>query len=279
MPKLSESYNLYVLRPDLAKEWHPTKNGGLGPRDVTPGSGKKAWWLCDKGHWWLATVRDRVRGMKCTFCRELNSHDDQRMADVKPELLREWHPTRNPNLKAREAVSTHPDKVWWICEQGHEWEATIRLRMAGRGCPFCSGPAVPVAAPRNSIAAPKPPAAEGWPFGGAAPHLAGFREAAASPMIGKELRRGRRYERPAVVMIEKVRSGILGYAELYNFSASGMMLRSEFSLPPGEIVTVKLDKPLHSSASTTMTGKVIWCRNMEAEDEGASPFGIGLSLI
>jgi hypothetical protein len=80
-------------------------------------------------------------------------------------------------------------------------------------------------------------------------------------------------------MIEKARSGILGYAELHNFSAGGMMLRSEFTLKPGEIITVKLDAPLHSSTSTTMTGKVIWCRNMEMEDEEASPFGIGLSLI
>ncbi len=279
MPKLSESYNLYVLRPDLAKEWHPTKNGGLGPRDVTPGSGKKLWWLCDHGHWWLASVRDRVRGMKCTFCRELNSQDDQRLVDAKPELLREWHPTRNPSLKAREVATSHPDKVWWICGQGHEWEATVRLRLAGKGCPFCSGPAIPPSAPRNPFAALKTVATEGRPAAGLVPDLAAFREAAAAPLSGPELRKGRRYERPAVVMLEKARIGILGYAELHNFSASGMMLRSEFSLHPGEVITVRLDKPLHSSASTTLTGRVIWCRNMEAEDEGGSPFGIGLSLM
>ena len=38
MPKASETYNLLTLRPDLAREWHPTKNGTLGPKDVTPGS-------------------------------------------------------------------------------------------------------------------------------------------------------------------------------------------------------------------------------------------------
>ena len=144
MPKLSENYNLYVLRPDLAKEWHPTRNGGLGPRDVTPGSSRKVWWLCEKGHWWLASVRDRARGMKCTFCRELQSQDDQRMADAKPDLLREWHPTRNPNLKAREVSVNHPDKLWWICEQGHEWQATARARLAGKGCPVCNNLAAPV---------------------------------------------------------------------------------------------------------------------------------------
>lgn len=279
MPKASETYNLYVLRPDLAKEWHPTRNGSLGPRDVTPGSRRKVWWLCENGHWWLAPVRDLVRGMKCTYCRELKGLDDQRLVDTKPELLKEWHPTRNPNLKARDICINHPDKLWWICEQGHEWEATVRVRLAGRGCPLCSNLPAPNSLPRRPMQAPPDRPAEDRQPLGAYSRLAAFREAAASPLSGKELRKVRRYERPTVVMIEKARAGILGYAELHNFSAAGMMLRSEFSLKPGEIITVKLDRPLHSSTSTSMTGRVIWCRNMEAEDEASSPFGIGLSLI
>lgn len=279
MPKPSESYNLYILRPDLAKEWHPTRNGGLGPRDVTPGSRRKVWWLCENGHWWSASVRDRVRGMKCTFCRELQSQNDQRLADAKPELLKEWHPTRNPNLKARDVSINHPDKLWWICEQGHEWEAAIRVRLAGKGCPLCSNLTGLIAFPRRPMPAPSDRPADGRQPLGAYPRLAALREAAASPLSGRELRKVRRYERPTVVMIEKARAGILGYAELHNFSAGGMMLRSEFSLKPGEVITVKLDRPLHSSTSTSMTGRVIWCRNMETENEASSPFGIGLSLI
>ena len=30
--------------PEIAKEWHPTKNGDLQPEDVAPKSGKKVWW-------------------------------------------------------------------------------------------------------------------------------------------------------------------------------------------------------------------------------------------
>ena len=30
-------------------------------------------------------------------------------------------------------------KVWWRCEMGHEWEAQIRHRANGSGCPYCSG--------------------------------------------------------------------------------------------------------------------------------------------
>jgi hypothetical protein len=45
--------------PELAKEWYPTKNGSLTSADFTPGSNKKVWWICTKGHEWLARVNDR----------------------------------------------------------------------------------------------------------------------------------------------------------------------------------------------------------------------------
>jgi hypothetical protein len=115
MPDASDAYNLYVLRPDIAKEWHPTRNGNPGPKDVTPGSRRKVWWLCEKGHWWLASVRCRTRGMQCSFCLSLQKHGGQRMVDIKPELLKEWHPTRNSELKASEASYHHSEKLWWIC--------------------------------------------------------------------------------------------------------------------------------------------------------------------
>ena len=42
---MSITNTLAVTMPDLAAEWHPTKNGDLRPTDVTCGSGKKVWWL------------------------------------------------------------------------------------------------------------------------------------------------------------------------------------------------------------------------------------------
>ena len=191
MPKSSESYNLGVLMPDLARQWHPTKNGGLGPKDVTPGSSRKVWWLCEKGHWWLARVCDRTRGMQCTFCRDLNKQGDQRMADAKPELLKEWHPSRNADVRARDVSAHHKDKVWWICGQGHEWEATIRSRLAGKGCPVCSpseyrpdmesvgNPGVPLLPGATESLVPSAPSTR----------LAAWREQAPVPHNGAELRK------------------------------------------------------------------------------------------
>jgi hypothetical protein len=46
MAKLTDSYNLERANPNLAKDWHPTKNGKLTPKDVFPGAHKKVWWQC-----------------------------------------------------------------------------------------------------------------------------------------------------------------------------------------------------------------------------------------
>ena len=53
-------YNdLATTNPELAAEWHPTKNGMLTPHDVTAGSNKKVWWLGACGHAWKASMNYR----------------------------------------------------------------------------------------------------------------------------------------------------------------------------------------------------------------------------
>ena len=40
--RATSDYNLGKLYPNVASEWHPTKNRELTPYDVTPGSDKKS---------------------------------------------------------------------------------------------------------------------------------------------------------------------------------------------------------------------------------------------
>lgn len=55
--------------PDLALQWHPTKNEKLTPNMVTTGSNRKVWWRCNKGHVWQAIVNDRARkNYGCRIC-------------------------------------------------------------------------------------------------------------------------------------------------------------------------------------------------------------------
>ncbi|MFB3163790.1 zinc-ribbon domain-containing protein [Neobacillus sp. 179-J 1A1 HS] len=66
--KINSTNNLAVRNPSLAQEWHPTKNKPLTPDQVTPGSDKKVWWLCKKGHEWEAHIYSRNSGRGCREC-------------------------------------------------------------------------------------------------------------------------------------------------------------------------------------------------------------------
>lgn len=61
---------LATVRPDLAAEWHPTKNGKLGPADVLPNSVRKVWWLCPAGHEYECKPNHRYGNHGCPKCDE-----------------------------------------------------------------------------------------------------------------------------------------------------------------------------------------------------------------
>src|SRR5580700_6003652 len=50
----SVTNSLASLRPDVAAEWHPTRNKALRPKDVVAGSARRVWWKCPKSsdHEW-----------------------------------------------------------------------------------------------------------------------------------------------------------------------------------------------------------------------------------
>jgi hypothetical protein len=66
--RLSKSYNLKALYPQIAQQWHPKRNEDLTPEQVTPGSGKKVWWKCKKRHEWQAEIASRSGGIGCPYC-------------------------------------------------------------------------------------------------------------------------------------------------------------------------------------------------------------------
>ena len=58
-----------------------------------------------------------------------------------PDLMTEWDWEKNNNwgLNPNEITSHSGKKVWWICINGHSFEATIANRVNGKGCPYCAG--------------------------------------------------------------------------------------------------------------------------------------------
>jgi len=130
---------LQVARPDLAREWHPRKNGPVSPKNVQPGSNKKIWWLCGKGHEWKTTVAHRSAGRGCPYCAGKKAADENCLGTVHPAIAKEWHPSKNAPLTPRDVTYGTDKKFWWLCGNGHEWHTTVLGRHQGRGCPYCSG--------------------------------------------------------------------------------------------------------------------------------------------
>ena len=138
--KVLENYNdLKTLNPNLAKEWHPSKNGALLPSMVRTGSGQKVWWICSKGHEWEADISSRNKGNGCPFCASkkiLAGYND--LQTINPLLAKEWDYEKNNDLKPDNVSPNSHKKVWWICQKGHSWEAIIKSRNNGNACPQCS---------------------------------------------------------------------------------------------------------------------------------------------
>lgn len=135
----SQANTLALSEPELAKEWHPTLNGELTPMDVSRRNGKKVWWKCHQGHDWEAIVAHRTAGSGCPYCSGRMASPTNNLLAVNPTVAKEWHPTRNDGLRPNEVTPNSGKKVWWICHEGHEWEAAISHRNKGSGCPYCSG--------------------------------------------------------------------------------------------------------------------------------------------
>ena len=161
--KVVKSNCLATLNPELAKEWHPTKNGDLTPFDVPPGTHRKVWWKCPKGddHEYQSQVANRNAGRGCPICRGLKVVKSNSLATLNPELAKEWHPRMNGKLTPDDVSAVSGKMAWWKCPKGddHVWKSTISNRHTGQGCSICSGKTI---VKSNSLATLNPQLAEEW---------------------------------------------------------------------------------------------------------------------
>jgi hypothetical protein len=174
--RVSKANSLKKRFPDIATEWHPTKNK-LKASEVTCGTKKRIWWHCKQcSHEWTATIADRtisktgcpacyqakrqyarehpkpkiktrvILGTKVKVSRqwhELRTKRDRKsLIETHPKLANQWHPTKNAPWTAFGFTSGSGTIVWWKCKKGpdHEWQASIceRTRTKHPRCPFCT---------------------------------------------------------------------------------------------------------------------------------------------
>ena len=124
----------------LMAEWSWERNTDVTPPQLTLGSHKEVWWKCSKGHEWQTTINDRNKGRGCPYCSGntvLNGYND--LQTVNPTLAKEWNYEKNGHIGPEHLTANSGKKVWWKCDNGHEWQATIYNRNNGKGCPYCAG--------------------------------------------------------------------------------------------------------------------------------------------
>jgi translation initiation factor IF-1 len=121
---VSKGFNdLATTHPELAAQavgWNP----------------KKLRWRCELGHEWNADVASRALGDRgCPVCAGqtiIVGFND--LGTTHPELAAQavgWNPET--------VIAGTKKRLRWRCELGHEWNAQVKSRVRGRGCPICSG--------------------------------------------------------------------------------------------------------------------------------------------
>ena len=144
MNRVDKENCLALLRPNLVLEWDSEKNKPLTPFDVSCGSNKGAWWTCRNcGESWLASIVNRSKLTKptgCPFCSSppLRASCKNNLEIRFPIIAAQLHPTMNGDLVASKLLPFSNKKLWFVCENGHEYEMCLASKTkGGQGCPKC----------------------------------------------------------------------------------------------------------------------------------------------
>ena len=136
--EVCEDNCLATLFPNIAKEWHSTKNGKKTPENVLGGTNDKYWWICDKKHEWEASVSNRTqKGSGCLVCAGHLVCENNCLATKFPELVKEWDNDMNGDMTPYNVTPYSHNYAHWKCNKSHKWEVQIYNRSRGHGCPHC----------------------------------------------------------------------------------------------------------------------------------------------
>jgi hypothetical protein len=84
------------------------------------------------------------------------------LAIERPDLVAQWHRSKNLPLTPQDVTAGMETRVWWKCPRGrdHVWKAKVLGRAhRGNGCPFCANRR---ATSKNSLAVLAPKVARDW---------------------------------------------------------------------------------------------------------------------
>jgi len=113
MKRVNELSTLFDIAPSLVKEWHPSANGNLTPRNVKMNYAKKVWWLCRDSHKWKATIRCRMKRNDCPICEKEATNKKADLSLDLPTIGKNNRKNRRFKTKAT-AIIEVPDSGHWV---------------------------------------------------------------------------------------------------------------------------------------------------------------------
>ena len=128
--------------PSKAKLWDYKKNHPITPDMISHGSTQKMWWLCRKSkHSFDMQPSTFSRpDIKCPVCSGNRIIAETSLAGKYPLVAQEWDFKKNKKIKPNTIAPNSKEKFWWICPDGHSYQATPNNRISmGSGCSVCAG--------------------------------------------------------------------------------------------------------------------------------------------
>ena len=130
---------LETTHPDIAKQWHLTKNGRLTPKNIIAGSSKKVWWYCEIHGEYQQEIRLKTNGAGCPYCSGRYATPETCLEATHPNIAKQWHPTKNGKLTPKDVLAKSAKKVWWLCPIHGAYKQSLENKNKGCDCPYCTG--------------------------------------------------------------------------------------------------------------------------------------------
>jgi hypothetical protein len=135
--QLSVTKSLATVAPEVAAQWHPTKNGTTTPADVVANSGVNFWFTCDAGpdHEWESTLDARVgggtrggtrSGTGCPCCSGRKASVTNSLASLKPAAAAMWDHEANSPLTPSCVVAGSTKVYAFVDGGGRPFERALR---------------------------------------------------------------------------------------------------------------------------------------------------------
>lgn len=132
--RIMERGSFFEVNKELMKEWD-YDNNVISPKEILPRSHKIINWVCENGHKWECSAKERHYGNKCPKC--MGKYTEP-ITITHPELVSEWDYGNN-NVLPNEITAGSGYKINWKCRfcEGR-WKATPNARSSvNSNCPHC----------------------------------------------------------------------------------------------------------------------------------------------